>query len=224
MAGQIAEIARDERGDFRTFDPETARILIVEALDRILTTFPESLSAKALRSLESLGRHRAARRVGGRRRRRERHRAPRRRQHGAHPDADRHLGRGRERLTAGADCSPSGPASRSTAPGAWRCSATSRSQGTPRCWRSATWSASASPTARALVLPGVAPVAMQQGRHAARAIARPPGRPRAQAVPATSTRATSPPSGAPARWPTSRACTSAASSRGSRGSSSTSGT
>ena len=56
MAGQIAEIARDVRGDFRTFDPKTAaRILIVEALDRILTTFPESLSAKALRSLESLG-------------------------------------------------------------------------------------------------------------------------------------------------------------------------
>jgi NADH dehydrogenase len=55
MAGQIAEIARDERGDFRSFDPTKARILIVEALDRILTTFPESLSAKALRSLESLG-------------------------------------------------------------------------------------------------------------------------------------------------------------------------
>jgi NADH:ubiquinone reductase (H+-translocating) len=55
MAGQIAEIARDVRGDFRTFDPRTARILLVEALDRVLTTFPESLSAKALRSLENLG-------------------------------------------------------------------------------------------------------------------------------------------------------------------------
>jgi NADH dehydrogenase len=55
MAGQIAEIARDERGDFRNYDPGTARILIVEALDRILTSFPESLSAKALRALESLG-------------------------------------------------------------------------------------------------------------------------------------------------------------------------
>jgi len=55
MAGQIAEIARDVRGDFRTFDPRTARILLVEALDRVLTTFPESLSAKALRSLEKLG-------------------------------------------------------------------------------------------------------------------------------------------------------------------------
>jgi NADH dehydrogenase len=55
MAGQIAEIAHDMRADFRTFDPRTARILLVEALDRILTTFPESLSAKALRSLENLG-------------------------------------------------------------------------------------------------------------------------------------------------------------------------
>jgi NADH:quinone reductase (non-electrogenic) len=55
MAGQIAEIARDTRGDFRSFDPATARILLVEALDRVLTTFPESLSAKALRSLENLG-------------------------------------------------------------------------------------------------------------------------------------------------------------------------
>jgi NADH dehydrogenase len=55
MAGQIAEIAHDMRSDFRTFDPRTARILLVEALDRILTTFPESLSAKALRSLDNLG-------------------------------------------------------------------------------------------------------------------------------------------------------------------------
>jgi NADH:ubiquinone reductase (H+-translocating) len=55
MAGQIAEIARDVRGDFRAFDPRTARILLVEALERVLTTFPESLSAKALRSLENLG-------------------------------------------------------------------------------------------------------------------------------------------------------------------------
>jgi NADH dehydrogenase len=55
MAGQIAEIARDVRGDFRNFDPRTARILLVEALDRVLTTFPESLSAKALRSLQNLG-------------------------------------------------------------------------------------------------------------------------------------------------------------------------
>jgi NADH dehydrogenase len=56
MAGQIGELARDTlRHDFRTIDPRTARILLVEALDCVLTTFPPSLSAKAARSLERLG-------------------------------------------------------------------------------------------------------------------------------------------------------------------------
>ncbi len=56
MAGQIAELARDTlRRDFRTIDPRTGRILLVEAADRVLTTFPPSLSAKAARSLQSLG-------------------------------------------------------------------------------------------------------------------------------------------------------------------------
>jgi NADH:ubiquinone reductase (H+-translocating) len=56
MARQIGELARDTlRHDFRTIDPRTARILFVEALDRVLTTFPPSLSAKAARSLERLG-------------------------------------------------------------------------------------------------------------------------------------------------------------------------
>jgi NADH:ubiquinone reductase (H+-translocating) len=56
MAGQIGELARDTlRRDFRAIDPRTARILLVEAADRILTTFPPSLSEKAERSLERLG-------------------------------------------------------------------------------------------------------------------------------------------------------------------------
>jgi NADH dehydrogenase len=56
MAGQIAELARDTlRSDFRVIDPRTARILIVEAADRVLTSFPSSLSAKAERSLQKLG-------------------------------------------------------------------------------------------------------------------------------------------------------------------------
>jgi NADH:quinone reductase (non-electrogenic) len=56
MAGQIGELARDTfRRDFRTIDPRTARILLVEAADRVLTTFPPSLSAKADRSLTKLG-------------------------------------------------------------------------------------------------------------------------------------------------------------------------
>ena len=56
MAGQIGELARDTlRADFRRVDPRTARILLVEAVDRVLTTFPSSLSTKAARSLEKLG-------------------------------------------------------------------------------------------------------------------------------------------------------------------------
>jgi NADH dehydrogenase len=56
MAGQIGELARDTlRRDFRNVDPRNARILLVEATDRVLTTFPPSLSAKAERSLRRLG-------------------------------------------------------------------------------------------------------------------------------------------------------------------------
>jgi NADH dehydrogenase len=56
MAGQIAELARDTlRGEFRTTDPGEARILLVEAADRVLTAFPEKLSARAERSLRRLG-------------------------------------------------------------------------------------------------------------------------------------------------------------------------
>jgi NADH:ubiquinone reductase (H+-translocating) len=56
MAGQIAELARDTlRRDFRMSDPRAARILLVEADERVLTSFPSSLSAKAARSLHRLG-------------------------------------------------------------------------------------------------------------------------------------------------------------------------
>jgi NADH:ubiquinone reductase (H+-translocating) len=56
MAGQIGELARDTlRSDFRAIDPRSGRILLVETADRVLTTFPSSLSAKAARSLEKLG-------------------------------------------------------------------------------------------------------------------------------------------------------------------------
>ena len=56
IAGQIAELARDTlKRDFRAHDPRTGQILLVEAADRVLTTFPPVLSAKAARSLEKLG-------------------------------------------------------------------------------------------------------------------------------------------------------------------------
>ncbi len=55
MAGQIAEIARDLRHDFHALDSSPARILLVEAGDRVLGGFPPALSAKAQRSLARLG-------------------------------------------------------------------------------------------------------------------------------------------------------------------------
>jgi NADH dehydrogenase len=55
MAGQIAEIARDSRRDFRRADTAAACVLLVEAADRVLTGFPPSLSARAARALQSLG-------------------------------------------------------------------------------------------------------------------------------------------------------------------------
>jgi NADH dehydrogenase len=56
MAGQIAELARDTlRKDFRTIDTRTASVLLVETADRVLTSFPPSLSAKAAAALRKLG-------------------------------------------------------------------------------------------------------------------------------------------------------------------------
>ena len=55
MAGQIAEIARDTRRDFRNIDTKDTRVLLVEAGDRVLAAFPPKLSAKAFKSLEALG-------------------------------------------------------------------------------------------------------------------------------------------------------------------------
>ena len=56
LAGQIAEIAQDTlRRDFRSIDPRAARILLVEAGNRVLAGFPQRLSARAARALERLG-------------------------------------------------------------------------------------------------------------------------------------------------------------------------
>jgi NADH dehydrogenase len=56
LAGAIAEIAcKVLRRDFRVIDPCTARVLLVEAGARILPAFPEELSAKAESSLARLG-------------------------------------------------------------------------------------------------------------------------------------------------------------------------
>src|SRR3954462_11833001 len=56
MAGQIAEMARRTlRREFRAIDPREARILLIEASDRVLPSFPPRLSASAQRALERLG-------------------------------------------------------------------------------------------------------------------------------------------------------------------------
>jgi NADH dehydrogenase len=55
MAGQIAEIARDTRKDFRNIDTKQTRVLLVEAGDRVLASFPPKLSKRATHSLVNLG-------------------------------------------------------------------------------------------------------------------------------------------------------------------------
>lgn len=56
LAGSIAELARQSlRDNFRRIDPAQSRVLLVEAMNRVLPSFPEKLSDKALRSLENLG-------------------------------------------------------------------------------------------------------------------------------------------------------------------------
>lgn len=56
LAGALGEIAHDTlRRDFRSIHPPDARIILVEALDRILPTYPPDRSASARRQLERLG-------------------------------------------------------------------------------------------------------------------------------------------------------------------------
>lgn len=55
MAGQIAEIVRDARRDFRVVDTRKATVLLIEAGPRVLSAFSPRLSRKAVRSLEQLG-------------------------------------------------------------------------------------------------------------------------------------------------------------------------
>jgi NADH dehydrogenase len=56
MAGAIAEIARETLAkDFRHIDPSAARVILVEGGKRVLAAYPEDLSASALRQLQELG-------------------------------------------------------------------------------------------------------------------------------------------------------------------------
>ena len=56
LAGQFAEIARHTlKGEFRRIDPHSARVVLVEGANRILTAYPPDLSTKAQLQLERLG-------------------------------------------------------------------------------------------------------------------------------------------------------------------------
>jgi NADH dehydrogenase len=56
LAGAIAEMSRTTLArDFRNIDPKLTRVILVEGGDRVLAAFHEELSSRAMRDLESLG-------------------------------------------------------------------------------------------------------------------------------------------------------------------------
>ena len=56
LAGALSEIGRlTVAKDFRSFDPRTLRVVLVEAADRVLPPYPPSLSTSARHQLERLG-------------------------------------------------------------------------------------------------------------------------------------------------------------------------
>ena len=56
MAGAIAEISRYTLAkDFHNINPTDARVILIESGERVLSSFPEKLSASAMRQLQDLG-------------------------------------------------------------------------------------------------------------------------------------------------------------------------
>ena len=55
MAGQIAELGHTLRREYRSVDTSKARVLLIEATDRVLGAFPDPLPRKAEQQLRSLG-------------------------------------------------------------------------------------------------------------------------------------------------------------------------
>jgi NADH dehydrogenase len=56
LAGQIAELSRRALGDnFRAFDPAEARIVLIDGLDSVLSSYPKRLRKRAQRDLEKQG-------------------------------------------------------------------------------------------------------------------------------------------------------------------------
>jgi NADH dehydrogenase len=56
LAGALAELAfHTLKADFRQIDTRETRVILVEGMDRVLPPFPEDLSARALKDLQNLG-------------------------------------------------------------------------------------------------------------------------------------------------------------------------
>ncbi len=56
LAGALGEIAKDTlKRDFRSIDPTHSRIVLIEAMERVLPPYPKDRSASARRQLERLG-------------------------------------------------------------------------------------------------------------------------------------------------------------------------
>jgi NADH dehydrogenase len=56
LAGALGEIANDTlKRDFRSINPPDARIILIEAMDRVLPNYPEDRSRSAKRQLQRLG-------------------------------------------------------------------------------------------------------------------------------------------------------------------------
>lgn len=56
LAGSLGEIARDTlRNEFRSIHTDESRILLLDAVERVLMTYPPSLSNKAEKALQKLG-------------------------------------------------------------------------------------------------------------------------------------------------------------------------
>jgi NADH dehydrogenase len=160
LAGALAEVARHTLArDFRRFDPRSARVVLLEGGPRVLPTYSEALSAKAERQLARLG---VTVRTG---------------KLVTEVDADG-VGAGGERITAhtilwaaGVEASPLGRALGAPIDRAGRVHV-EPDLTIPGRGNIYVIGDLAHLDQDGRPLPGVAPVAMQMGRHAARNIAR----------------------------------------------------
>jgi NADH dehydrogenase len=160
MAGAIAELARRSVSqDFRSITPHCSRVVLIESGARLLAAFPERLSARALSSIQQLGVEvRASSRV-------------------TQVDGDG-VQIGDDRIAARTVVWAAGV--QASAAAQWLGAPSDRAGRvlvdpdlTVQGWSNVfvIGDTAACPDGRGGILPGIAPVAKQQGRHAARVIA-----------------------------------------------------